>query len=88
MEAVIPQGSRGELSIVLFQLAYKFITIERGSHLSQSPLMDLKNFRHFIFIYNLSNNQAEDRTRWFHSSADAHNWLPSSVSNVYHQWKV
>lgn len=29
MEAVIPQGSWGELSIVLFQLAYKFITIER-----------------------------------------------------------
>jgi len=44
MEAVTSQGLRGEMSIILFQLAYKFITCERESHLSQSPLMDFKNF--------------------------------------------
>ena len=59
MEAVIPQGSRGEMSIVLFQLAYKFIT----SRSSRSPLMDLNNFRHLIFTYNLSNNQVQERNQ-------------------------
>lgn len=44
MEAVTSQGLRGEMSIILFQLAYKFITCERENHLSQSPLMDFKNF--------------------------------------------
>lgn len=60
MEAVTSQGSWGEMSIILLQLAYKFITSERGSHLSKSPLMDLKNFQHFVFTFNLSNHQVQD----------------------------
>lgn len=42
MEAVTSQCSRGELSIMLFQLAYNFITSERRRHLSESPLMDFQ----------------------------------------------
>ena len=36
VESVTSQGSRGEMSIILFQLAYTFITSERGRHLSES----------------------------------------------------
>lgn len=47
MEAVTSQCSRGELSIMLFQLAYNFITSERRRHLSESPLMDFQELLTF-----------------------------------------
>lgn len=36
LESVTSEDSRGEISIILFQLAYTFITSERGGHLSES----------------------------------------------------